>query len=378
MAKIICCFLFLLSSVEASVWEGKNSWDESWEREYAEWLETEVTPEFFTTGRWRGVKTDCADAVYFFRAIFSYLNEIEFVVNHPNRRGRVISSNMNNFDRYSNDNDRRVRKFLNYIGGVLSTRSLKNDTYSPELNPNVIFGGGAYLIKGHVYQIASIDDIGIPYLLSSTVPRKVRTLKTSWEIPYISRKLLMAPYGGFRNWRFKEDLKKSNARLKDEGKFSMEQYTLFNQLNGDDFQYSLILQDKLSNGSRESSEEKIKRLITNIITDVKERAVVVLDGYRYFRRVGRRLNSSEYDQYSTPSRDKRLHKKLDYLYNYCYFATERGLMDDRSCVSLLRGVSIPVYGDVSVNLKDLMDALNPVSGNASSNPHHTLRSRWGL
>ena len=113
------------------------------------------------------------------------------------------------------------------------------------------------LSKGHVYQIASIDDIGIPYLLSSTVPRKVRTLKTSWEIPYISRKLLMAPYGGFRNWRFKEDLKKSNARLKDEGKFSMEQYTLFKQLNGDDFEYSLILQDKLSNGSRESLKKKL-------------------------------------------------------------------------------------------------------------------------
>ena len=53
-------------------------------------------------------------------------------------------------------------------------------------------------------------------------------------------------------------------------------------------------------------------------------------------------------------------------------------MDDRSCVRLLRNVSVPVYGDVSVNLKDLMDALNPVSGYASSNPHHTLRSRWGL
>ena len=158
----------------------------------------------------------------------------------------------------------------------------------------------------------------------------------------------------------------------------MEQYSLFNELNGDDFQYSLILQDKLSNGSRESSDEKIERLINNIITDVKERAIIVLEGYRYFHRVGRRLNSSEYDQYSTPSRDKRLHKKLDYLYNYCYFATERGLMDDRSCVRLLRSVSIPVYGDVSVNLKDLMDALNPAVGRASSNPHHALRRRWGL
>ena len=75
----------------------------------------------------------------------------------------------------------------------------------------------------------------------------------------------------------KKILKKSNARLKDEGKFSMEQYTLFNELNGDDFQYSLILQDKLSNGSRESSDEKIERLINNIITDVKEKAIIVLE-----------------------------------------------------------------------------------------------------
>ena len=110
MAKLFVVFLFLLSSVEASVWEGKNSWDESWEREYAEWLETEVTPEFYDR-KMAWSKTDCADAVYFFKAIFSYLNEIEFVVNHPNRRGRLISSNMNNFDRYSNDNDRRTRKF---------------------------------------------------------------------------------------------------------------------------------------------------------------------------------------------------------------------------------------------------------------------------
>ena len=192
----------------ASVWEGKSSWDDQWELEYSEWVESEVSPNFFTAGRWKGVRTDCADAVYFLRIIFSYLNEIEFTVNYPNRRGKIISSNMNKFDRYSTDNDRRVKKFLNWAGDVLSTRSMKKDTYSPYLTPADIFGGGAYLIKGHVYQIASIADIGIPYLLSSTVPRKVRDLKSSWEIPYVTRELLMAPYGGFRNWLLKDDLKK--------------------------------------------------------------------------------------------------------------------------------------------------------------------------
>ena len=46
MVKIICCFYFLYIFDSRQRLGGKSSWDDQWEREYAEWLENEVTPEF--------------------------------------------------------------------------------------------------------------------------------------------------------------------------------------------------------------------------------------------------------------------------------------------------------------------------------------------
>ena len=46
MTKIICCFLFLLSAVEASVWEAKNSWDESLRENTQNGLKQKSLPDF--------------------------------------------------------------------------------------------------------------------------------------------------------------------------------------------------------------------------------------------------------------------------------------------------------------------------------------------
>ena len=63
-----------LQTAQASVWKEQNQWDSSWEEKYSNWIQTSFNEDIFTAGKYKGIPTDCADAVYAARAIFSFEN----------------------------------------------------------------------------------------------------------------------------------------------------------------------------------------------------------------------------------------------------------------------------------------------------------------
>ena len=54
--------------VKASLWEVKHDWDESWEIKYSNWIEGNLTADFFKR---YNMKVDCGDVVYAMRWIFA-------------------------------------------------------------------------------------------------------------------------------------------------------------------------------------------------------------------------------------------------------------------------------------------------------------------
>ena len=86
MKKILKLYLCLLVSTQvfADVWVSNNTWNDSWEKRYAEWIKSDVSRDIFLQGRY-SIKTDCADAAYSLRAIFAYENKLPFVIRNPNK-----------------------------------------------------------------------------------------------------------------------------------------------------------------------------------------------------------------------------------------------------------------------------------------------------
>ena len=96
---ITSTFLLLFSiSLNASVWNSTNSWNNEWERKYRDWVKNDLTPEIFIDGRYKGISTDCADAVYTIRAIFSYENDLPFHFRNPNKYGERFSEKIHQFN----------------------------------------------------------------------------------------------------------------------------------------------------------------------------------------------------------------------------------------------------------------------------------------
>ena len=71
--QLIYGFVFLITINQsfAGIWVESQKWDADWENKYTEWVKAKVDTDIFTSGRWKDLSTDCADAIYTIRAIFS-------------------------------------------------------------------------------------------------------------------------------------------------------------------------------------------------------------------------------------------------------------------------------------------------------------------
>ena len=213
---IISTFTLILSvSLNASVWNSTSRWNNEWEKKYREWVKNDLTPEIFTEGKYKGISTDCADAVYTLRAIFSYENKLPFHFRNPNKYGERFTEKMHQFNRYTKSNDLRFKKFINWMHRLISTHSVPYDTYSPDLNRKTVNSGTLFLLfNSHVFTIKELEPYGLPILYSSTVPRIIRSLEVDVQLLAPDEDEFRYGLSGFRNWRWPNHLFHSRARLK--------------------------------------------------------------------------------------------------------------------------------------------------------------------
>ncbi|MEZ5449738.1 MAG: hypothetical protein R3E89_12425 [Thiolinea sp.] len=133
--------------LSAAVWDDENEWDANWERRYQHWVKTQWTDDIFMNPAkpiYYKFENDCADASYAMRLIFSFENKLPFVVNNQMRPSQTISNRMKTWDNLPTG--QRVRKFLDYIADMTSTKSLRYDTYPVALND--IKAGDIYVARG--------------------------------------------------------------------------------------------------------------------------------------------------------------------------------------------------------------------------------------
>lgn len=352
MKKFLTIMVLMMatSAVQAAVWTDENQWSESYEQQYKEWVRTNSNVKFFSAEKkpngepnpYYGIRVDCADLVYSNRIIFAYENKLPFLmVNPASPRGTLISNQVNRFDKMA-DGTPRLKRFLVWIYDIVGTSSLQLDTFSI---PFKSIGSGTIILTSkknhHSWTIVDISRTGNPHLIyNSTVGRESGfelQERQSWPNPFWVFEAEVdkadetktiniyksGSYAGFRYWRPTEFLKQPEISVPG---FSDEQHTV--GLG----KWKTSAQGSLAQ-VKETIDQVVMRLLKDACADFKQRADSVRDAETFKSNLAadfaagktedqssyvkdfmrdetkpsdmRCMTYAKFDEFSTPSRDKR-------------------------------------------------------------------------
>ncbi|HPE59691.1 MAG TPA: hypothetical protein PLB10_05085 [Thiolinea sp.] len=394
-------FLFVLAGIlsfsgvaHASVWKNRAEWDASWEKRYQQWVVQNWKDDIFMNPAkptYYKFENDCADASYAMRLIFSYENGLPFVINNQMRPGKLITNSMTDWDRLPSESQ-RVRRFMDYVADVTSTKSLRHDTYPVALAD--IKPGDIYVAPGvHSYQIVEVTETGIAEVMASTTPKQARFLLRTPSFPfYVPDSKDMTD--GYRRFKLPENIRKA---ARNQPGYSEEQFRVARDLEFDYVLFTDVIARKL--GRRpERPDEKTTRLLLALCMYANDRSVYVYDALWHLqgiRKQGRQcMNQREYDDYSTPGRDKRLklffssiRHHLDRIGRFdprshparwakAVFAIDEPPASELKHLNDFCMVQLTLGEELYMTLRELRQNLD--GGYLVSDPHAPLQYRWGI
>ncbi|CAN5664954.1 hypothetical protein BH10BDE1_BH10BDE1_15650 [soil metagenome] len=368
-------------TARADVWETTGIWNDAAEVRYSDWIKNSFTERFFLEGDWAQIETDCADAVYGSRMIFSYLNGLPFSLSATEIK---VTNSSKDFDSISNPVE-RVRAFLAYVNNRTWTGTLSKHTYPVAITRETIVPGVIWLKPGHVETVRKIRDGGAVELRGSWLPAAIRQMITVTQLGNVPRK----PVHGFRRWIWPQNLLKP---LSAQPGFDNLQQTMIapasvgetlDEASGetvlkkpsaletyyDVSKFESAVQAALA-VAPETRVERADRLSSDFCALVKSRSQVVRAGYGFSQAARRCMNEKEYYAYSTPSRDSNLRRVviglgLEFGNN---LNEVRQLLDRCEPVAISDTESVKPYEFFRHLL--MLDY--------SSNPHETPAARFGL
>lgn len=378
--RILLFLLCLSCSLEASVWEASEQWNQDWNQKFGQWIAgPDYHQQIFTEGKYAGLKTDCADAVYLARAIFAKENSLPFSFEG---NGELIDNKLEDWDHLPVEE--RFKKFAARLSYYFDTYTLAGK-HSVSINPLEVRPGDFYVVEWeyqgstvrHASMVKEVLETGQLVLFSSTTPYTEKILNRREGMP--SRLFDSSPWG-FK--RFNGQKSDEQSRLRSEW--------------GDKFfiQLARSLQTR-----SEKTEEILTRKINNACEMLKRRAELVTKTWETRKkRTDLCLSSSEYDLYSTPNRDAAIQKLVNEVRNGAYALWKSGRLEQLSSdwqaiLNQLIGrersssgkngldqlclIEVTTEtGDLGTLNLDQWHRLN-TSGKISSNPNHSISARWG-
>jgi len=360
------------------IWETKNTWSQEWEKRYAQWIEENVDKDFLKRNN---VPVDCADVAYALRWIFSRINYLP-AANSLAGSGALFGnesfkSKWVNLKRDENwYNDRLFLTALDYLLDNTYTHTLLRDVYPIKISKEALIAGVIHLSlheeNGHtrIFSKTNYEDSDqIPLMfMSGTTPRMLRTL---YEETFSIDARVPRESGGVVQMRW--PLKVTNQwRLMDAvnmPNYSLEQYE--NEYMRTETNFVIATFKRLAVEFK--PDVIVKRQIEDIREMVRTRISIVEEGNRVCQIEDCTENTINFENWSTPSRDKRI---LSNLENVRKFVQRFG--SDKLRVLFL--LSFKEYF-VSIQGKnynfDIIEFLWKY-GLYSSDPRDSINLRWGI
>lgn len=403
LVRILALTLLGLQA-HAAVWTDSNRWDQTWEDSYSEWVKTSFNEDIFTQGKYKGISTDCADAVYTSRAIFAFENRLPFVILDPSGGATKISNKMSRWDGRSEMS--KFREFVDYINEMTDTKSLPRDTYPVLISREYVRAGAIWsrpriaqknffsflfhtTVKedpGHAELVKDVTETGAIQLIGSTVPSAVRPLISTSSLVFMP----VETSTGLRKWMQPSFYDQAPEQRPG---YSMEQFKMgvpeqTPQYGRSSFEDMPNTQRNLDSWAKEvqtrlqirteNQDEALQRYGTNLCNLVQARVDVIRKSEKARLALnGQCMNADDYDAFSTPSRDKRIVATIDQMVSLGGgFSFIPGGRLEKVKKFMQNCPPVQITPEQSLSLGDIASAYN--FSRVSSNPNDPIEARWGM
>ncbi len=355
----------------SQVWKvGDRRWTIEEERNYSQWVETNITEDFFIRYK---IPVDCADVPYAIRWIYARIAHLP--AGATTKDGKLIghwSTEWGRLPIHSEWNkDLRFRKALLHMLSETTTRTLPYDTYPTQITPDAVTPGTTFFVtESHSGMISHVILDGSHahplQTWESTVPAKIQKLN---QRNFLSPRPESTIYSGlvkFR-WPVVQNGQWEYLPPKEHPFYSEEQYTSTFYEGHADFVDAVA---KRIDPTTYDPWEKVDKVIETIVHFLQERVPIVSEGYKHCRRGGCPEGSSLWEIHSTPGRDGMITLLIDHLSQ----VIESNSLDKEKLREKMEVIRIPISKDDSVTFYHIYQNhlwLSP-------HPGDSVEARWGM
>lgn len=355
------------------LWVTKAEWNTGWENKFAEFIESEVDQSFFTQ---YNISTDCADAMIALRWIFARIHGL--AMGSTLAGSGVLITNESFKNSWNNlprsevwYEDQAFLTAIDYIMDNAYTNSLWADSFPVAIKDEYLHAGTFFLYKtneyisGHTQIILRSEKKFI--IAESTVPRRVRDLVVRNFYPPTPVK----DYSGLRTFKWlKKDIngKKYLLAEKDHPNYSQEQYDSALEDEFGSFHNAVFYRLGLKYNYRKHIRN-LKQMLKN---QLKTRVDIIKDGFEVCSRENCSPGTANYENWSTPSRDKRI-KEAFFVMNKTVEKMS-GKMFKRRYVRYLKSKKLKLDKGKKMSYQELQDIF--LNDHFSSDPTRPIADRW--
>jgi hypothetical protein len=353
------------------VWEvGDRRWTIEEERRFANWLEDTITEDFFI---YHKIPTDCTDAVYAIRWIYSRINHLPAAA--TTKDGKRIGHWSTDWKHLPTDpewhKDERFRAILLYLLSETWTGTLPFDTYPIRVSPDSVTPGTVFFItESHSGLIARVSLDGSQahplQTWESMLPVKVQKLNlrnffSPRPDPSTCSGLVKFrwPVYGNGGWNY--------LPVQEHPFYSEEQYDSDFCRGHIDFTEAVA---KRIDPTDYDPMEKTERVMGTITGFLRDRVPIVLAGYQQCRRGGCPEGSDLREIHTTSGRDGMVVLLMDHLSEIISL----NLPDEEVLKKRMKMISIDISKKRSITFYDLYQNYLWLS----ARPEDPIEARWGL
>ncbi len=365
------CFSQTLDESSDQIWEvGDRRWSVEEERRFEQWVDETITEDFFIRYK---IPTDCADAVYAIRWIYSRIAHLPAAA--TTKEGRWIghwSTDWKHLPTHPEwHRDARFRAALFYLFPKTWTGTLPFDTYPVRISPDSVTPGTLFLLTeshtgiiGHVF----LDGSQAHPLQTweSGLPVKVQKLSSGYF--FSARPEFKARSGLVKfRWPVSENGEWTYLPVQEHPFYSEEQYRPGFCKDSADFVEAVA---KRIDPTDYAPREKMVRVMGTITRYLRERVPIVLAGYQECHNRVCPEGSEAWENHSTRGRDGMIVSLMDHLSQII----KSNPLDRERTKVMMENIPIHITENRSVTLYHVYQNYLWLS----PHPEHSLEARWGL
>jgi len=376
-AVLIILFFSIPSFAETAnesslqVWQvGDRRWTVEEEHRFGNWVEKNITEDFFIRYK---IPVDCADVPYAVRWIYARIAHLPAAA--TTKDGILIGHWSTQWGKLPTHpewhKDARFRRALLHMLTETTTRTIPHDTYPVRIDMDSITPGTVFFITESHSGI-----IGRVVLGGSTVhPLQTWEATSPQKLQKMSERDFLTPrpestiYSGLVKFRWPvfENGRWRYLPVGEHPFYSLEQYSASFSEGHADFVEAVA---KRIDPTDYDSREKMEKVLDNTVQYVQERVPIVLAGYERCRRGGCPEGSDLWEVHSTPNRDGKIILLMDHLHHLI----ESTDPDQNAVKEMLKGISIPIQKGQSITFYHLYQNYLWLS----PHPDDSIEARWGL